>query len=770
MTLIDGGRMMRCAYLTNGTMLSGFTLTNGYAGNGGGAMCASSYGVIISNCMIIANAATNHGGGVNQGKLVNCMVTGNSVRGSSASQGGGTYNAYLTNCVIANNSSGYEGGGAYGGNLINCSICGNFSPDRGGGTCNANQTNCINYYNASYSNYTNFYNGSFGYCCTTPQPGGTGNITNEPLLASVSHLSLNSPCRGAGNAAAVSGTDIDGELWANPPSIGCDEIYPGNVSGNISVTITASDTNRAMGYPVNFQANISGSIYASKWDFGDGIVVSNKPYISHSWSSVGDYPVVLTAFNETYPIGQTATVVIHVFLPTVFYVAVSNNAPVAPYDSWVKAATNIQNAIDVANPGNLVLVSNGVYRIGSRTNSDGIMSRGLVTNSLTLQSVNGPAVTLIDGGQTVRCVYLTNGSVLAGFTLTNGNAGNGAGVRCASTNVLLYNCLLVGNSGYGVYSGTLSNCILAQNSLDGANSSILNNCTITNNSGYGASYSTLNNCLVSKNASYGASFSTLNNCLVSSNANSGIDQGMATGCIFIGNSGSYGGGARYSTLTNCLLLANKASQNGGGAYACSLKNCIVYYNTAQSAGSNYYYSDLYFCCAMPLPTTSSVNITNTPLFVNIAGGDFHLQSNSPCINSGNNSYVSTTSDLDSNPRIVGGTVDIGPYEFQSPASTISYAWLQKYNLPITTNTDYGDTDNDGMNNWQEWRTGTNPTNDLSLLEMLTASSTNNPSGVIVTWQSVTNRTYFLQRGTNLSSQSIFSTIQSNIPGQTGTAS
>ena len=147
-----------------------------------------------------------------------------------------------------------------------------------------------------------------------------------------------------------------------------------------------------------------------------------------------------------------------------------------------------------------------------------------------------------------------------------------------------------------------------------------------------------------------------------------------------------------------------------------------------------------------------------PLFLDTNGwSNLHLQSNSPCINAGNNSYVTNATDLDGNPRIAGGTVDIGAYEFQSPASMISYAWLQKYGLPINPSTDTADPDGDAVDNYHEWLAGTDPTNPLSSPAQLTIIPSGvPPSRIILTWP--TNAVGFtLQSTTNLISPVVWST-------------
>ena len=417
------------------------------------------------------------------------------------------------------------------------------------------------------------------------------------------------------------------------------------------------------------------------------------------------------------------------------YVNVNGSAPTPPYTNWSIAATNIQAAVDAASAGDTVLVTNGVYTIGGRNWFGSGTNRVTLTNSVTLRSVNGPAFTWIVGGHAssvlnaTRCVLMNNGSVVSGFTLTNGQAGGGNYP-----------------SGGGVSGGIATNCILINN-------------LATNNLGGGAYRTTLINCKIIGNSAYeggGASSCTLINCLVLSNtatANGGGVYGDST-------SGT-------SSLTNCTIAGNSAVSTGGGVNISgggALENCIVYYNTAPS-GSNYANIKLNYCCTTPILVSDITCTTNPPLFVDFNGGNYRLQSNSPCINTGGNTYAPSTADLDGRPRIIGSTIDMGAYEFQTNASGAFIGWLQQNNLPADGSADFADPDGDGMNNWQEFITGTNPTNTASVLAMTSAAPPSGSNPARIGWQGVSTRTYFLQRSTNLTSG--FSIIISNILGYDG---
>ena len=227
---------------------------------------------------------------------------------------------------------------------------------------------------------------------------------------------------------------------------------------------------------------------------------------------------------------------------TVRYVDLNSASPAPPFTNWTYAATNIQDAVDAADAGDEIVVTNGVYQTGG-----GVINRVAVTKQATVRSVNGPTVTVIQGYQVpgrpydvggVRCAFLNNGAILIGFTLTGGAApysGStevdrcGGGVWCESTSAVVSNCVLTGNyafaHGGGAFRGTLNNCTLTGNYVGSY--------------GGGAAASTLNNCVASGNSaqqgggvygdpSHGAPC-TLNGCTLTGNEARNYDGGGASG-------------------------------------------------------------------------------------------------------------------------------------------------------------------------------------------------------------------------------------------------
>ena len=307
---------------------------------------------------------------------------------------------------------------------------------------------------------------------------------------------------------------------------------------------------------------------------------------------------------------------------TEFYVDATSAAPAAPYTNWSTAAKVIQDAVDLASSGDRVLVTNGVYQTGGRGVAEAInTNRVVITNAVRVESVNGQAFTVIEGYQVpqtvygtnaVRCAYLGDGAVLAGFTLRGGAtsyaAPRGGAAWCQSQAAVLSNCVVVGNAasftGGGVFQGTLNDCILSNNSSGfvggGAYLATLNNCTLSSNTatneGGGADTCTLNHCVLTGNRVFedsggdgggGAHAGTLNHCTLSGNwafARGGGAYGSTlTNCTLEGNATAvWGGGAAYCTMSACTLAGNSALY-GGGAEAGLLLDCTIVGNSRRLA-------------------------------------------------------------------------------------------------------------------------------------------------------------------------------------------
>jgi len=94
--------------------------------------------------------------------------------------------------------------------------------------------------------------------------------------------------------------------------------------------------------------------------------------------------------------------------------------------------------------------------------------------------------------------------------------------------------------------------------------------------------------------------------------------------------------------------------------------------------------------------------------------------------------------------------------------------MQRYGLPTASSSLYTDADSDRMNNWQEWVSGTDPTNASSVLQLMAPLA--GPSGTKLTWSSVNNRLYDVERSVDLGAPAGFAPLATNIAGLAGATS
>jgi parallel beta-helix repeat protein len=265
-----------------------------------------------------------------------------------------------------------------------------------------------------------------------------------------------------------------------------------------------------------------------------------------------------------------------------------------------------------------------------------------------------------------------------GNTATN----YGGGIYCEYSTPTISGCTIGGDVG-GNSAGDVGGGICLYSA-----SPVITGCIITNNSAVTAgggmecwtsSSPPITNCLIA------------NNSTSSTNANDGNGGGI-----------DLAGGAGYQcnpTITNCTIANNQAHNSvsggdGGGIYVIIstpvLNNTILWGNTATGLGNQIYTWTTGATCTVTLNysdyadntinsnnikgagiVTASHSIVDDPDFLDAGlpgqwgGGDYHLDSTSPCIDVGSNSLVPSgvTTDLDGLARIYNVTVDMGAYEY-----------------------------------------------------------------------------------------------------------
>ncbi len=361
---------------------------------------------------------------------------------------------------------------------------------------------------------------------------------------------------------------------------------------------------------------------------------------------------------------------------------------------------SIQDAIDAASSGDEIIVRPGTYM----ENID------FLGKAITLRSDQGAAVTAIDGGHSGSTVVFQSGegagSVLDGFTVTNGLGGGGypnyrgGGINCTnSSSPTITNNILAGNSsptaGGGIACTDYSDAVITNNTITGNSSddgggiygsecfmTIVNN-TITGNSaagfgggiyGYYAGAIVRNNVIKDNSASYkGGGMAVLEathtpypiweicNNTIADNSAVNAGGGISIQCSFP---------PPGHNITNNTITGNTAGLGGAMALYLSaypvVTNSILWGNSAP---------EIYVDSGGGNPTVSfsdidggwpgAGNIDEDPLFAESANDDFHLTWNSACRDAGDNSVVTEPCDFEGDPRIAGGVVDMGADELHT---------------------------------------------------------------------------------------------------------
>jgi len=294
-----------------------------------------------------------------------------------------------------------------------------------------------------------------------------------------------------------------------------------------------------------------------------------------------------------------------------------------PYESWATAATNMWDAVNAANEGETVWVTNGTY---------GLTNPVVISKGIKLRGVNGKGVTILTRGTVaqIRLLIISNGNaVVDGFTISNGYG------RANTTNMALYPGVVGYSYGGGVrmYNGIIRNCRIIKNTCKagitlqhGVNAygggiymdnGLVDNCEVLNNtaagsdgssSAYGGGIYIAGGFVSNSIVSYNYAYATGNG----EGRGGGINLagiGKISGCVLESNrvsaannvSPSYGGGLYMSgngVVSNCYFIRNRCifwESIGGGVYMTTglITSCYMISNRCEVPSAHSYSESQY---------------------------------------------------------------------------------------------------------------------------------------------------------------------------------
>ncbi|NQV15930.1 right-handed parallel beta-helix repeat-containing protein, partial [bacterium] len=326
---------------------------------------------------------------------------------------------------------------------------------------------------------------------------------------------------------------------------------------------------------------------------------------------------------------------------------------------------SIQFGIDASQSNDTVLVLPGTYV--ETINYNG---KNVVLGSLTLITGDTSYIsqTIIDGDQASSVVTFGSAedstAVLLGFTIRNGRALNGGGIICYNTSPQIVSCRISGNTATSFGGGLC---------FDVNSKARIENCLIDSNDATlgGGVFCEINSDIKITDVIIRGNVATnLGGGFYCTEANPTFERVLVEGNIANAYGGVYFHGTEsIETFLNKVTIVDNVAVTGGGLNSShantilTVNNCIIWGNSPdqvyEELGSlTINYSDV------QNGWTGEGNIDEDPLFVNAADSDYRLQSDSPCIDTGN-----PTSPLDPDDT----RADMGAYYFHQS--------IEEYDVP-----------------------------------------------------------------------------------------